>query len=190
MPNPRNAGVEDKGEAQLTPLPCRPCESLPIPIPLRCLHPKPRCCPKGGPCSPACLRSRALRKARNPRACPEKPGGASPQWAQALLGAWPVGILRAGLHRPCAPQDHHLCRHPSALLSPPSPLRPLHSQPPQSTAVPVPTSISITTQHVVKDTGSGAPPTTRVWLSITCCDPSTPEFHNLKMGIILATSQG
>lgn len=33
---------------------------------------------------------------------PEKPGSVPPQQPRALLGAWPVDVLGAGLHCPCA----------------------------------------------------------------------------------------
>lgn len=77
---------------------------------------------KGGPCCPTCFQSRTPQEAGTLTPCPEKPGRASPQWAQALLGAWPEEVLR-GLHCPCTstttaatPQlccHHHHCSGPS-----------------------------------------------------------------------------
>lgn len=56
---------------------------------------------KGGLCSPTCVQSRTLQKAGILTPCPEKPGRASSQWAQALLGACPEEVLR-GIHCPCS----------------------------------------------------------------------------------------
>lgn len=83
-----------------------------------------------------------------------------PQQPQTLLGSWPVDVLRAGLHCPCTSSRitttaaiPQLCCHQHHCPGP------LHYHPPEYTALTGPNSVSITTQQVVKSTGSGDPPT-------------------------------
>lgn len=124
MPNPRGAvaagggsGLGGSAKSLLPALPLYHAKSLPVwdlnPLSLT---------RKAGPCSPNGFQSRTLQEAGTFSPCPEKPGRASPQWAQALLGAWPEEVLR-GLHCPCTssttaatPQlccHHHHCSGPS-----------------------------------------------------------------------------
>lgn len=158
MPNPRGAvaagggsGLGGSAKSLLPALPLYHAKSLSVwdlnPLSLT---------RKAGPCSPNGFQSRTLQEAGTFSPCPEKPGRASPQWAQALLGAWPEEVLR-GLHCPCTSST--TAATPSALLSPPSLLRPLYHQPPKNTALAVP-ALAALPFCSWPSTGSGTSPTT------------------------------
>lgn len=126
-------------------------------VPRACLFPSlftvrdpksPAADQKGRPLLSYLLSEQNPTEAKTLTPYPEEPGRASPRRAQALLEAWPMEVLRARLHCPCTPSRTTTTTATSQLCCPHHHCSsPLQYQPPQHTALTVPSSISITTQH-------------------------------------------